>query len=118
MWSASQDRAGRVHQGKTQVWSRTAITSRCRSGTTGVSTGSWAVGVEDRFHDHLAGRTAQVAELAGGDQVVAVFEAGGERVVGDVDVEDDLMLGLVLGVVVSRRARGALLSHREVHGDS
>ena len=34
-------------------------------------------GVEDGFDDHLAGRTAQVAELAGGDQVVAVFDGRG-----------------------------------------
>ena len=64
MWSASQDRAGRVHHGNTQIWSRTAITSRCRSGTTGVATGSWAVGSSTGFtttwlaspHHCLAGR--------------------------------------------------------------
>ena len=42
VWSVSQRRADRVHQGKTQVRSRTAVISACRSGTTSVSTGSWA----------------------------------------------------------------------------
>ena len=42
VWSVSQRLADLVHQGKTQVLSRTAVTSACRSGTTSVSTGSWA----------------------------------------------------------------------------
>ena len=96
VWSVSQRLAGRVHQGKTQVRSRTAVSLgvpvRDHVGVDRV------VGfeVQDRLHDHLAGRAAPVADLAGGDQLVALLEPGGadafEGCPGEVDVEDDLSL--------------------------
>ena len=112
VWSVSQRRAGRVHQGKTQVWSRTAVISACRSGTTSVSTGSWASRSSTGFTVILPAVCAPVADLAGGDQLVAVLQPrrarrlrgrpgrGGRR--GRPAASD---------VVVSRRARSALLNH-------
>ena len=58
MWSASQPRAGRVHQGKTQVWSRTAIDLAVPARHHGRVDGVVGGGVEDGFHDHLAGVAA------------------------------------------------------------
>ncbi len=102
-------RAGRVHQGKTQVWSRTAISSRCRSGTTCVSTGSWAVGSRTGFTTTWLAAPHQSRSWPGVIRWLPCSRRAVEGVLGEVDVEDDLAT-----VVVSRRARSALLNHREL----
>ena len=70
-------------------------------------------GVEDGFDRDLPGRTAPVADLPGGDQLVAPFDprgAGlsGQGGVGEVDVEHQVPSGVALGVGAgSRQARPA-----------
>ena len=94
MWSQSHRRADLVHQGKTQVRSRTAMSSACRSGTTGESTGSWVSGFHGSStgsHGDRPGGAAPLADLAGGDRGLAALQDGRQavetqRVLGEVDV--------------------------------
>ena len=61
--------AGLVHQGNTQVRSRSAAWSASRSGTSYWSTCRWSVEVDHRLDDHLGERGVQpFADLVDGDQ--------------------------------------------------